>query len=113
MNNRLSIAIRIGVNFEANQHSKQNFHGTPVCRPVFAFQNAYLTAISGFSINSRISSARHTVVRGPSLIGLGNRPSLTPAHHVLLLTGIIAGIGGSDLGLPMIWGSLTKPDSGR
>lgn len=35
-----------------------------------------------------MSSARQTVMRGPSLIGRGYRPSRTPAHQVDLLTGI-------------------------
>ena len=39
-------------------------------------------------ISARISSTRHTVIRGPSLIGFGKRPVLTPFHQVDLLTGI-------------------------
>jgi hypothetical protein len=39
------------------------------------------------SIKARMSSALQTVVRGPSLMGLGKRPSLHPSHHVLLLMG--------------------------
>jgi hypothetical protein len=39
-------------------------------------------------IKARMSSTRHAVVRGPSLTGLGNRPALTPAHHVERPTGI-------------------------
>ena len=35
-----------------------------------------------------MSSTRHAVVLGPSLTGLGKRPSLTPAHHVDFETGI-------------------------
>lgn len=35
-----------------------------------------------------MSSTRQTVVRGPSFVGCGNRPDLTPAHQVDLLTGI-------------------------
>ena len=35
-----------------------------------------------------MSSTRQHVMRGPSLIGFGNRPDLTPAHQVALLTGI-------------------------
>lgn len=58
------------------------------------------------SISRRISSTRQAVVRGPSLIGLGNRPSLTPAHHVDLLTGI--GPAGARIFL-----SRTQPVSGR
>src|SRR5690606_5948075 len=40
------------------------------------------------SIRARMSSTRQTVMRGPSLIGFGNRPDATPAHHVDRLTGI-------------------------
>jgi hypothetical protein len=35
-----------------------------------------------------MSSTRQAVVRGPSFTGFGNRPSLTPAHHVDFETGI-------------------------
>lgn len=35
-----------------------------------------------------MSSTRHAVMRGPSFTGFGKRPSLMPAHHVDLLTGI-------------------------
>lgn len=55
-----------------------------------------------FSINRRMSSTRQTVNRGPSFIGLGKRPVLTPAHQVDLETGIIEGIVGIDLWLPII-----------
>lgn len=41
-----------------------------------------------------ISSTRQAVIRGPSLTGRGYRPDLTPAHQVLLETGINAGTGG-------------------
>ncbi len=41
-----------------------------------------------FSINRRISSTRHAVVRGPNLTGFGKRPSLIPAHQVDFDTGI-------------------------
>ena len=41
-----------------------------------------------FSINRRISSTRHAVVRGPNLTGFGKRPSLMPAHQVDFDTGI-------------------------
>jgi hypothetical protein len=34
----------------------------------------------------------HAVVRLPSLIGLGKRPSLTPAHQLDLEMGIMAGV---------------------
>lgn len=55
-----------------------------------------------FSISWRMSSTRQTVRRGPSFIDLGKRPVLTPAHHVDLDTGIIEGIDGIDLWLPII-----------
>ena len=45
-------------------------------------------------------------MRGPNLTGGGNRPDLTPSHHVDLPTGI------GPLG-PMIDESRTKPVSGR
>jgi hypothetical protein len=35
------------------------------------------------SINARISSTLHTVIRGPSFSGLGKRPDFTPAHQVV------------------------------
>lgn len=41
-----------------------------------------------FSISSLMDLADHAVVRGPRETGLGNRPSLTPAHHVDFDTGI-------------------------
>lgn len=44
-------------------------------------------------------------MRGPSFTGFGKRPSLTPAHHVDLLTGI--GPHGA-----MIAGRRTKPVDG-
>ena len=40
------------------------------------------------SISARMSSTRQTVMRRLSLTGLGKRPDRTPAHHVLLETGI-------------------------
>ena len=39
-------------------------------------------------IRAAMSVLLHAVVRGPSLTGLGNLPSLHPRHHALLLTGI-------------------------
>src|SRR3546814_3706471 len=53
-----------------------------------------------------MSSTRHAVMRGPSLTGFGNRPSLMPAHQVDLLTGI------GPLGA-RIEASRTKPVAGR
>ena len=52
-----------------------------------------------------MSSTRQAVMRGPSLTGLGKRPSLTPAHQVDLLTGI------GPLGA-MMEGRRTKPLEG-
>ncbi len=57
-------------------------------------------------MNARISSARQTVVRGPSLMGCGNRPSATPCHQLLLLIGI-GPLGAS------IWLNRTKPYLGQ
>jgi len=60
-----------------------------------------------------MSSTRHAVILTPSVLtGAGKRPDLTPAHQVDLLTGIIGGIGGMDLGFPMIWGRRRYPVSG-
>lgn len=41
-----------------------------------------------------MSLARQTVVRGPSLTGLGERPVRQPSHHALLLMGKMARICG-------------------
>ena len=54
------------------------------------------------SMRFRISSTRQAVMRGLSLTDLGKRPDFTPAHQVDLLTGMIAGIGGSAVESPMI-----------
>jgi hypothetical protein len=61
---------------------------------------------SGLSISARISSTRQAVIFGPNLIGCGNRFDLTPAHQVLLPTGI--GPWGA-----MIFLSRMNPVSGR
>jgi hypothetical protein len=61
---------------------------------------------SGLSIKARMSSTRQAVIFGPNLIGCGNRFDLTPAHHVLLDTGI------GPLGA-MIFLSRMNPVSGR
>ena len=53
-------------------------------------------------MNALISSALHTVVRGPSFTGLGKRPSRQPCHHALLLMGKSS----------MICGSRRKPVEG-
>lgn len=47
-----------------------------------------------------MSSARHALVLGVGLQGFGNRPLATPAHQVLLLTGINVNT----------WLSLKNPD---
>lgn len=64
------------------------------------------------STRARIDSTGHAVTRGPSLTGLGKRPDATPAHQQDFLTGMIGGIGGSALELPMICGNRRKPVSG-
>jgi len=64
-------------------------------------------------MKSRISSTHHTVVLGPNLIGLGNLPAFTPAHHVELDTIIRGGMGGSAFLSPRICGNLINPVSGR
>ena len=56
------------------------------------------------AINAWISSARQTVMRGPNLIGCGNRPDRTPDHHVVLPTGIGPGAN--------IWCKRTNPKAG-
>ena len=56
-----------------------------------------------------MSDRRHALVLGLSLTGFGNLPSLTPAHQLERDTGIMAGIGGVALGLPMICGNLKNP----
>ncbi len=53
-------------------------------------------------INSLISLTLQAIVLGPSFTGCGKRPDLTPAHHVDLLTGMNAGIGGFALLSPII-----------
>ena len=55
-----------------------------------------------FSMKALISWAFQTVVRGPSLTGLGKRPVRQPSHHALLLMGMIA----------RIWGRRRKPIEG-
>jgi len=64
------------------------------------------------AIRARISSTFQTVVRGPSFTGLGNFPDFTPAHQDDFLTGIIGGVGGTALGLPIICDKRKKPVSG-
>jgi hypothetical protein len=52
------------------------------------------------------------LTRGPSFTGLGKRPDLTPSHQQDFLTGMIAGIGGTAVGSPMIERRRRKPVSG-
>ena len=52
-------------------------------------------------------------MRGPNFIDFGKRPDFTPASHVLLETGINAGIGGSVFRSPMMLDNLRKPVSGK
>jgi len=79
-------------------------------KPVFAkilknyfaleFSPSDLFAFS--SIHALMSSTRQAVVRVESFTGCGKRPSLTPAHHVDLPTGITF----------IISATLTKPVAG-
>jgi len=55
-----------------------------------------------------MSDSLQQVVLGPSFTGCGYRPDFTPDHQVDLLTGMIAEIGGSAFGLPMICDNLSK-----
>jgi len=45
------------------------------------------------SISCRISATRQTATREPSFTGFGNRPDLTPAHHVDFFIGRTAARG--------------------
>lgn len=63
---------------------------------------AHSTCAPTRSINSTMSSARQTVVRGPSFTGLGKRPVLQPSHQALLLMGTSC----------RTWGSRRKPTLG-
>jgi hypothetical protein len=49
-----------------------------------------------------MSLERHAVTFSDNFIGFGAFPIFTHAHHVELDTGIIGGIGGVVLVLPMI-----------
>lgn len=76
----------------------------------FAAGDFHATAFGGaiFSTMSRMSSARHAVICGPSArVGAGYLPLRTPAHQVDLQTGIIAGM--PAFALPMICGNRRKP----
>lgn len=46
--------------------------------------------LESLSAKVSMSDFLQTVVRGPSFIGLGKRPSLQPCHHELLLMGKIS-----------------------
>lgn len=50
-----------------------------------------------------MSLQRQTVVLGPSLMGFGYLPDLTPAHQLDLQMGIIGGMGGVAFESPTIW----------
>lgn len=50
-----------------------------------------------------MSSTRHAVMRGPSFIGWGKRPVLTPDHQEDFPIGISGGSGGLAFLLPKIW----------
>jgi hypothetical protein len=76
--------------------------------------SAFIAAPSqALAISSRMSSTRHTVTRGESLMGFGKRPVLTPAHHADLQTGISPGSGGEQVLSPTIWGRRRKPVVGK
>ncbi len=60
-----------------------------------------------------MSSTRHAEHWVEILTALGYLPVAQPAHHVDLDTGISAAMGGSALGLPIIWPNRKKPVSGR
>jgi hypothetical protein len=58
-------------------------------------------------MSARISETFQAVILLPSVrTGAGYRPDFTPAQKVDFDTGIIAGIGGIDLGSPIIWRNL-------
>lgn len=65
------------------------------------------------AISARMSSTRQQVVRLPNFTGLGKRPDLTPDHHDDLQTGMIGGVGGIALRLPMICFRRRNPVSGN
>ena len=56
----------------------------PKLKPPGQFRAAH-----GYFVRAKTSEYRQQVKRSPSLIGCGNRPALTPAHHALLLMGMI------------------------
>jgi hypothetical protein len=60
----------------------------------------------GFSINALMSETFHTEILGPNFVCRGYRPDLTPAHQVLLETGMMAGMGGSAFASPIIRGAI-------
>lgn len=49
-----------------------------------------------------MDDADQTATLGDSFIGRGKMPDLTPAHQVVLQTGMIGVIGGLAFGLPII-----------
>ena len=67
----------------------------------------------GFSISALMSLIFQAEILGPNFTCRGKRPDFTPANHVLLETGMIAGMGGSAFASPIIWGNRRKPISGK
>jgi hypothetical protein len=67
----------------------------------------------GFSISALISLTFQQEILGPNFVCGGYLPDLTPAHQVLLETGMMAGMGGSAFASPIIWGNRRKPISGK
>jgi hypothetical protein len=93
-------------------HDFYPFHWQNSCQSCASFPDSGKEK-GALWISARISSTRHTVIRGPSFTGFGKRPDLTPAHQVLFDIGIIAGIGELLVESPMILGNRTKPVSGK
>jgi hypothetical protein len=67
----------------------------------------------GFSISALMSETLQQEILGPNFVCGGYLPDLTPAHQVLLETGMMAGMGGSAFASPIIWGNRRKPISGK
>lgn len=70
----------------------------PPLRPLIFSAHDYCSRLT----RAKTSLSFHTVVFGPSLNGFGYLPDLIPFHHDVFEIGIIAGIGGSAVGLPII-----------
>jgi hypothetical protein len=69
----------------------------------------FVHCAASLSISARMSRTRQHEVLLPSLIGLGKRPSLTPARKFDLEMGIMGGFVLS----PIIWRSRKNPSSGN